>query len=208
MIETEDQRRWWFATHPEYNSSRRGTRNEGGVDPQEVDRYVDKALKYETGPVADLLKSVKRNFGTESQSIEGRSHEPSSQPAEDPAKEAFMKAFTDAGWSRERAEERWKVYKLNEGVARGVANAMTVLGAIAGARAILPGAYRWVTLQAGRSRHAGRVQQPTKSGPVFRMGVEPLLRESHRSAPQSVGQNIPKPQHMWRKPRRRDNRRS
>ncbi len=61
-----------------------------------------------------------------------------------------MKAFTDAGWSRERAEERWKVYKLNEGVARGVANAMTVLGAIAGARAILPGAYRWVT-SAGRA---------------------------------------------------------
>ncbi len=45
MIETEDQRRWWFATHPEYSSSRRGTRNEGGVDPQEVDRYMDEALK-------------------------------------------------------------------------------------------------------------------------------------------------------------------
>jgi hypothetical protein len=67
MIETEEQRRWWFATHPEYSWSRRGIRKEGGVDPEEVDKYVDKALKYETGPVADLLKSVKRNFGTESQ---------------------------------------------------------------------------------------------------------------------------------------------
>jgi hypothetical protein len=67
MIETEEQRRWWFATHPQYSWSRRGIRKEGGVDPKEVDAYVDEALKYETGPVADLLKSVKRNFGTESQ---------------------------------------------------------------------------------------------------------------------------------------------
>jgi hypothetical protein len=66
MIETEEQRRWWFATHPEYSWSRRGIRKEGGVDPEEVDKYVDRALKYETGPVADLLKSV-RNFGTEAQ---------------------------------------------------------------------------------------------------------------------------------------------
>jgi hypothetical protein len=70
MIETEEQRRWWFATHPEYSWSRRGIRKEGGVDPEEVDKYVDKALKYETGPVADLLKSVKRNFGTEADARE------------------------------------------------------------------------------------------------------------------------------------------
>jgi Predicted lipoprotein of unknown function (DUF2380) len=91
MIETEEQRRWWFATHPEYSSSRRGVgggsdrgQNEDKVDPKEVDAYVDEALKYENGPVADLLKSVKRNFGTEgdsriggqSQAIsEGRSEE-------------------------------------------------------------------------------------------------------------------------------------
>jgi len=74
MIETEEQRRWWFATHPEYSWSRRGIRadsdREGGgdkVDPREVDAYVDEALKYETGPVAELLKSVKRNFGTEAE---------------------------------------------------------------------------------------------------------------------------------------------
>jgi hypothetical protein len=67
MIETEEQRRWWFATHPQYSWSRRGIRKEGGVDPKEVDKYVDRALKYETGPVADLLRSVKRNFGTEAQ---------------------------------------------------------------------------------------------------------------------------------------------
>jgi len=52
MIETEEQRRWWFATHPEYSWSRRGIRGDSGrendnkVDPEEVDRYVDNALKY------------------------------------------------------------------------------------------------------------------------------------------------------------------
>jgi A nuclease family of the HNH/ENDO VII superfamily with conserved AHH len=75
MIETEEQRRWWFATHPEYSWSPRGIRegsdrgeNEDKVDPKEVDAYVDEALKYETGSVADLLKSIKRNFGTEGNS--------------------------------------------------------------------------------------------------------------------------------------------
>jgi A nuclease family of the HNH/ENDO VII superfamily with conserved AHH len=75
MIETEEQRRWWFATHPEYSWSRRGIRggseretNGDKIDPEEVDKYVDEALKYETGSVADLLKSVKRNFGTEGNS--------------------------------------------------------------------------------------------------------------------------------------------
>jgi A nuclease family of the HNH/ENDO VII superfamily with conserved AHH len=75
MIETEEQRRWWFATHPQYSWSRRGIRggsggeaNDDKVDPKEVDAHVDEALKYETGPVADLLKSVKRNFGTEGNS--------------------------------------------------------------------------------------------------------------------------------------------
>ena len=82
MIETEEQRRWWFATHPQYSSSRRGIRDgadhEGShdkVDPKEVDAYVDEALKYETGSVADLLKSVKRNFGTEADSQKERQSE-------------------------------------------------------------------------------------------------------------------------------------
>ncbi len=78
MIETEEQRRWWFATHPEYRWSRRGTKippakgpNEDKVDPKEVGAYVDKALKYVHGPVADLLKSVRRNFGVENDSAKG-----------------------------------------------------------------------------------------------------------------------------------------
>ena len=78
MIETEEPRRWWFATHPEYSSSRRGvgggSDRDGGDDkvgPKEVDAYVDEALNYETGSVADLLRSVKRNFGTEADSKKG-----------------------------------------------------------------------------------------------------------------------------------------
>jgi len=75
MIETEEQRRWWFATHPEYSWSHRGIRegskkekNENDIDPKDVDDYVDDALKYETDhAVRDLLKSVKRNFGTEAE---------------------------------------------------------------------------------------------------------------------------------------------
>jgi len=74
MIETDEQRRWWFATHPEYSRSRRGTKTgrrkaeekePEKVRPEEVDAYVDNALQYVSGPVAELLKSVKRNFGTE-----------------------------------------------------------------------------------------------------------------------------------------------
>jgi len=79
MIETEEQRRWWFATHPEYSWSHRGTRgasasrsekvaNEEKADPRDVDEYVDNALKYEADEsVIALLESVKRNFGTEAE---------------------------------------------------------------------------------------------------------------------------------------------
>jgi hypothetical protein len=50
-----------------------------------------------------------------------------------------------AGWSREKAEERWKVHRLNENIARGVADAMTVVGAIGVASNILTRGYRWAT---------------------------------------------------------------
>jgi hypothetical protein len=73
MIETEEQRRWWFATHPEFSRNHKGGRNRGQheeqdsggkVRPEDVDAYVDNALKYVDGPAAALLESVKRNFGT------------------------------------------------------------------------------------------------------------------------------------------------
>ncbi len=76
MDMTDNQRRWWFATHPEYRRSRYGRRRPGHIgmkdtskrlDPKQVDEYVDNALQYVHGPVAEILKSTKRNFGTEAQ---------------------------------------------------------------------------------------------------------------------------------------------
>ena len=74
MIETDEQRRWWFATHPEYSWSRRGIqRGEHGHEeheppahsPEEIDAYVAEGLKYfPTGPVAALLKALKWGLGT------------------------------------------------------------------------------------------------------------------------------------------------
>jgi hypothetical protein len=109
MIETEDQRRWWFATHPDYSWSHRGikgskpAKNDNKVDPKEVDAYVDRALKYETGPVADLLRSVKRNFGTEAESSHPDS--PSGKPNAD------RDSHNQPEISREELEEdlkRWR----------------------------------------------------------------------------------------------------
>jgi len=86
MIETDEQRRWWFATHPEFSWNQKGgksrarreeRRDDDKVRPEDVDAYVDNALKYVHGSVADLLKSVKRNFGTEGISPE-RGPEPES----------------------------------------------------------------------------------------------------------------------------------
>lgn len=74
MIETDEQRRWWFATHPEFSWSHGGekdhrqreeTEGDDKVRPKDVDAYVDRALQHLDGPVAELLRSVKRNFGTE-----------------------------------------------------------------------------------------------------------------------------------------------
>jgi len=74
VIETDDQRRWWFATHPEFSHSRKGSRKQrvgddeksDKVSPKAVDRYVDEALKYERdATTVELLKVLKQIFGTE-----------------------------------------------------------------------------------------------------------------------------------------------
>jgi hypothetical protein len=79
MLETEKQRRWWFANHPEYSSSETGAKrqaqNEGHhggekVPPEEVDEYVDYALQHVDGPLAVFLGLIKKNFGTEGGSEE------------------------------------------------------------------------------------------------------------------------------------------
>ena len=79
-MDSDKQRRWWFANHPEYSNSnsnkgkRKKQDNDGRgrqekVSPEAIDAYVDKALQYVDGTVAALLKSVKRNFGTEADSV-------------------------------------------------------------------------------------------------------------------------------------------
>ena len=75
LLETEKQRRWWFATHPEFSWGHTGKRSkrhddEDGdlerIDPKEVDAYVDEQLEYATDPVIiQLLESTKFWFGTE-----------------------------------------------------------------------------------------------------------------------------------------------
>ena len=73
MIETEGQRRWWFATHPEYSRSQSGRKrrsekekNDDAIDPRDVDEHVDNRLKYETDESAiALLKSFKQDFGAQ-----------------------------------------------------------------------------------------------------------------------------------------------
>ena len=74
MIMTDEQRRWWFATHPEYSSRPAGTKRQV---PQEkkadsikaqaegIDAYVKERLKYETDRTEiELLNIIKQLFGT------------------------------------------------------------------------------------------------------------------------------------------------
>lgn len=75
MIETEEQRRWWFATHPEYSWSRTGrggrSRRTNGKkssrpSPEAIDAWADERLSYERDPVGiALIEAVKFWLGTE-----------------------------------------------------------------------------------------------------------------------------------------------
>jgi hypothetical protein len=71
LIETDQQRRWWFATHPEYShrsTGRRGAKSDDSdkIDPEKVDDWADERLKNERDPVAiELLNQAKFWFGTE-----------------------------------------------------------------------------------------------------------------------------------------------
>lgn len=75
MIETDQQRRWWFATHPEYSGRRSGRGNKGRgskdedsdkIVPEKVDDWAEERLKHERDPVGiELLKQAKFWFGSE-----------------------------------------------------------------------------------------------------------------------------------------------
>jgi hypothetical protein len=74
MIETDGQRRWWFATHPEYSWSRakvgqsrpkEEARNPDKVTPEQIDAYVEKQLKHEADSnVIAILEELRVWFGT------------------------------------------------------------------------------------------------------------------------------------------------
>jgi hypothetical protein len=75
LIETENQRRWWFATHPEFSHegerTRKPQKESSGISPEDVDRYVEEALKHQRDPVIiAILEATKRWFGTEGQTPE------------------------------------------------------------------------------------------------------------------------------------------
>jgi hypothetical protein len=124
MIETEEQRRWWFATHPEYSWSRKGARSgdhekepydSSKIDPEAVDAYVDRMLKYEDGPVADLLRSVKRNFGTEGQR-KGQDKKIAQADRPQPP--------SDSGGSADRKDGDKEEPTLWEAIAKGIDNTL------------------------------------------------------------------------------------
>jgi hypothetical protein len=137
LIETERQRRWWFATHPEFSWSRTG--NSGDVSG-----------RFERGPI------------------------------ENPAKEAFIRQMAKAGWRREKAEERWKVHRLNENIAQGVADAMAVVGALGTARAVLTRTYRWA-VGLGQAGAIGKTGGPGKWVGMPRRGGPSLEHQSKMS---------------------------
>ncbi len=82
MLQTDQQRRWWFANHPEYShGSSGGGRGRGSgkgrvdsdrVTPEDVDAYVNDAIKYVPENIRTLLEIFKQTCGTEGASAEGK----------------------------------------------------------------------------------------------------------------------------------------
>jgi hypothetical protein len=99
VIITEQQRRWWFATHPEFSWGNTGEGTGGDYDdddadegagrpsPESVDAWANERLTYETDNIRrTLVELAKYYFGTEFQS---------KTPAE---KEAILEEEEDATW--------------------------------------------------------------------------------------------------------------
>jgi len=98
MIVTEQQRRWWFATHPEYGhkkSTAHGQQEkQSKMPPEEVDKFVDEKLKYERNPViVELLKQAKRYFGTEEEDPERKKQLEFQREAEKEYSEGWWEAY-------------------------------------------------------------------------------------------------------------------
>jgi hypothetical protein len=120
VIETEQQRRWWFATHPEFSAG--ATRQKGNPrddedeedtgrpSPEAVDAWVDERLEYERdNAIITMLKLAKYYFGTElarktpaeRYAIVWGDEEPGKSEAE-PEEGSFGSAY---GWAKDNSEE-------------------------------------------------------------------------------------------------------
>ncbi|MBI4965356.1 MAG: hypothetical protein HY913_18915 [Desulfomonile tiedjei] len=118
MIETEQQRRWWFATHPEFSSTREGQRRNpyddddeaGRPSPEYVDVWMDKLLKQAKDDFwTDVFRDVKSRYGTEAApktaaeklAFLGEGEYPDSED-EKTEKGSFGSAY---GWARDNWED-------------------------------------------------------------------------------------------------------
>ncbi|MFH1010862.1 MAG: AHH domain-containing protein [bacterium] len=105
MIETDQQRRWWFATHPEFSSRRTGQRSKhlgeededsGKPSPESIDAYVDKRLEHEhDNVIIAMLKEMKRWGGTAGQNLESYAE----LGLEWPGKEEYEEGWNEGYWA-------------------------------------------------------------------------------------------------------------
>jgi hypothetical protein len=93
MIETDKQRRWWFAHHPEFSESRTGasgrakqkeTHKAKGYTPEDVHAYVQRALNYLDGTEAAMLMALDKAVQTAERVSETPARS-TGHPAADPA---------------------------------------------------------------------------------------------------------------------------
>jgi hypothetical protein len=122
MIRTEEQRRWWFANHPEYSSSSKGGTQHAHIKnydddkptPEEVDSWVGEALKYERDPFGIwFLKETQRWFGTAGQTPEAYAELGLPWPGK-----------SDAGRAKREPEEPDHELTMWEAFLRGMDNAI------------------------------------------------------------------------------------
>jgi hypothetical protein len=112
LLVTDKQRRWWFAAHPEYRAGAKEHERsdaekggeEGKVSPEEVDAWVDEALKYASSEIIEeLLRLTKRWFGTAGQTRESYEELGLEWPWEAAEKE-YQKGWEEGYWSIHRGK--------------------------------------------------------------------------------------------------------
>lgn len=112
MIQTDKQRRWWFAQHPEYSDGRSGAKGigkrKGSSQPKDrssekADAHERKALAYAERLAATLLEYMKLNSWAATLiamhgSMIASLDEPPSKPPEESQEKETRKGFLDDFW--------------------------------------------------------------------------------------------------------------